>query len=136
MLIDSRTSTQHLDRDECLALLRADVVGRIAVLDGTSPRIFPVNYVLDGEAVVFRSADGTKVDDGPRAEVCFEIDGFDREARTGWSVVVVGRLEEVTPYQSETWRRVQELPLDPWASGTKAHILRLQPTHISGRRVV
>jgi nitroimidazol reductase NimA-like FMN-containing flavoprotein (pyridoxamine 5'-phosphate oxidase superfamily) len=133
--IDARSSTEIIARDECLDLLRGEVVGRIAVLDHQSPRIFPVNYVLDGDAIVFRSAPGTKVDDGPRGDACFEIDGFDREARTGWSVLVVGLLEEVTKYQSSMWARVQELPIDPWASGDKPHFLRLRPLHISGRRV-
>jgi uncharacterized protein len=133
-LSDPRTGIEILDRDACLALLRAEVVGRLGVSDHGAPRIFPVNYVLDGDTVVFRTAPGTKLDDGPRAPACFEIDAFDRTTRTGWSVLVLGRLEEVTAYD-RTWRHVQALPIDTWASGTKDHVLRLRPEYISGRRI-
>lgn len=133
-LTDARTGIEILDRQACLALLGGEVVGRVGVVDHGAPRILPVNYVLDGDAVVFRTAPGTKLDDGPRAPACFEIDAFDRAARTGWSVLVLGRLEEVTPYD-RAWQHVQQLPIDPWASGTKDHVLRLRPDVISGRRV-
>ena len=131
---DPRTGVEILDRDTCLAFLGAEVVGRVGVVDHGAPRIFPVNYVLDGDTVVFRTAPGTKLDDGPRAPACFEIDAFDRATRTGWSVVVLGQLEEVTSYD-RAWQHVQQLPIDTWASGTKDHVLRLRPELISGRRI-
>ena len=81
--VDSRTGIEILERDECLDLLRADEIGRLAVLSGTGPVIFPVNYALDGEAVVFRTAPGTKLDSGPRSPACFEIDAFDRATKSG-----------------------------------------------------
>jgi nitroimidazol reductase NimA-like FMN-containing flavoprotein (pyridoxamine 5'-phosphate oxidase superfamily) len=132
---DPRTGMERLDREECLQLLEGDEVGRIAVIDGGVPMIFPVNYRLDGEAIVFRTAAGTKLDQGPRALSTFEVDHFDRELRAGWSVVVVGRLEEVTRYDSRTLTRIEELRVDPWAAGEKAHWMRLVPARISGRRV-
>jgi nitroimidazol reductase NimA-like FMN-containing flavoprotein (pyridoxamine 5'-phosphate oxidase superfamily) len=131
---DARTGIEVLSRETCLELLAGEVVGRVGVASHGAPRILPVNYVLDGDAVVFRTAAGTKLDDGPRAPACFEIDHFDRESRTGWSVVVLGRLEEVTQYD-RTWNHVQELPIDPWAAGDKDHVLRLRPDVISGRRI-
>ena len=133
--VDARTRIEWLDHRECLRLLAADEIGRLAVLDGHTPIILPVNYRLDGEAVVFRTDPGTKLDRGPRAPASFEIDQFDREHRTGWSVVVVGRLEEVTPYDASTMERVNLLPVDPWVAGDKAHWMRLMPTRITGRRV-
>jgi len=133
--VDACTGIEWLDRDECLRLLAADEVGRLAVVSGGSPAIFPVNYRLDGEAVVFRTDAGTKLDDGPRAPACFEIDAFDRDHRRGWSVVVAGRLEEATRYTAATLDRVRRLPVDPWAGGEKAHWVRLVPTRITGRRV-
>jgi nitroimidazol reductase NimA-like FMN-containing flavoprotein (pyridoxamine 5'-phosphate oxidase superfamily) len=124
-----------MDRDECLRLLAADNVGRVAVVDGRSPVILPVNYALDGEAIVFRSDPGTKLRAGPRANACFEIDGFDRAERTGWSVVAAGRLEEVDQYQCATYDRLVELELVPWAEGPREHWLRLVPSRITGRRI-
>jgi nitroimidazol reductase NimA-like FMN-containing flavoprotein (pyridoxamine 5'-phosphate oxidase superfamily) len=102
---------------------------------GRSPTIFPVNYALDGEAVVFRTAPGTKLDHAERAPVAFEVDGLDRERREGWSVVVHGRLEEVTQFDASTLGRVSALALYPWAEGAKDHWLRLVPSRVTGRRV-
>ncbi len=131
---DARTGIEIIDRDTCLALLADEVVGRVGVTDHGAPRILPVNYVLDDDSIVFRTAPGTKLRDGPRSPACFEIDSFDRETRTGWSVLVLGELEEVTALD-RSWDHVLELPVHPWASGTKDHVLRLRSTYISGRRV-
>lgn len=131
----ANSQIELIDHDKCLALLRADEVGRLAVIDGGRPLVFPVNYVFDGEAIVFRTAPGTKLDQGPRAPACFEIDEFDRVHHAGWSVVVTGRLEEVTRYNGALFTRAGELPVHPWASGPKEHIMRLVPASITGRRI-
>lgn len=133
--VDAGTGIERIDRDQCLRLLAADEVGRLAVVAGGEAAIFPVNYRLDGEAIVFRTDPGTKLDHGPRSRACFEIDHFDRQERAGWSVVVTGRLEEVTRYDAATFERVQHLPIDPWAGGEKAHRVRLVPERITGRCV-
>ena len=134
-LIDARTGLERLDRDECLRLLAADEVGRLAIVDFGTPAIFPVNYVMDGDTPVFRSDPGTKLDHGPRSRACFEVDSFDRETRTGWSVVVFGRLEEVTRFDGRAYHRVHALPIEPWAAGEKSHWMRVLPDRISGRRI-
>jgi nitroimidazol reductase NimA-like FMN-containing flavoprotein (pyridoxamine 5'-phosphate oxidase superfamily) len=132
---DSRTGIEWLDRDECVRLLQPDEIGRLAVSVGHAPTILPVNYRMDGEAVVFRTDMGSKLEFGSRAPVSFEIDDFDRAARTGWSVVVSGRVEETTPYDAETYDRVHALPVEPWAGGDKSHWVRLVPSRITGRRI-
>lgn len=131
----ANTGIELIDQDECLSLLQADVIGRLAIVDGGRPVIFPVNYVFDGEEIVIRTAPGTKLDHGTRATACFEIDDFDRTHRAGWSVVVTGRLEELTPYNGSLFTHAEGLPVDPWADGVKDHILRLVPATVSGRRV-
>ncbi len=133
--VDTRNHLEWMDRDECLALVAADHVGRLAVLDGHAPLILPINYVLDGDDIVFRSDPGTKLDQGPRSPACFEIDAFDRASRSGWSVVIRGRLEEVTRYDTTTLQRLQSLPIDPWAEGAKEHWMRLASDSVSGRKV-
>lgn len=132
---DAHSGIERIDRDACLTLLAHDVIGRLAVVDGSTPVIFPVNYLLDGEDIVFRTDPGTKLDVGPRSPACFEIDRFDRANHTGWSVVVTGRLEEVTHYDARTWDRVRGLAVEPWAGGIKDHWMRLVATSIGGRRV-
>lgn len=131
----ANTGIELIDREACLDLLRADDVGRLAVIDGGRPVIFPVNYVFDGDEIVFRTAPGTKLEQGPRSAACFEIDEFDRAHHAGWSVVVTGRLEEVTRYNGALFDHASELPVHPWAEGPKEHLMRLVPASITGRRI-
>jgi uncharacterized protein len=130
-----RNGIEWLGRDECFQLLAGDCVGRLAFVVGRAPTIVPVNYVLDGQVVVFRSDMGAKIEFGERHPVAFEVDAFDRATRTGWSVVVAGRLEEPPPYATAENARIQSLPVDPWAGGEKDHWLRIIPSRITGRRI-
>lgn len=134
-IVDARTGIEVIDRAGCLRLLADDVIGRLAFVDHGAPAVLPVNYAMDGEAVVFRTAAGTKLTAGPRSPACFEIDAFDRATRSGWSVVMTGHLEEVEPFDERTLARLRELPVDPWADGEKEHWMRLVPERITGRIV-
>ncbi|MDZ4827530.1 MAG: pyridoxamine 5'-phosphate oxidase family protein [Actinomycetota bacterium] len=133
--VGARRGVEHLDRAECLRRLGAHRVGRVGLSVGGRPEIFPVNYVFDGEAIVFRTDPGTKLDAAGRADVCFEIDELDHEFHSGWSVVAHGRLEELTRYLGPDAQRGFALPVDPWAQGLKAHWLRIVPGYVSGRRI-
>jgi uncharacterized protein len=124
-----------LDRDQCLRLMADEVIGRLAVIAGNTPAIFPVNYALDGDTIVFRTDPGTKLAHGPRAPASFEVDRFDHAGRAGWSVVATGRLEEVTHYDAATFARVRRLAIDPWPGGDKGHWMRLVPDRVTGRRL-
>jgi nitroimidazol reductase NimA-like FMN-containing flavoprotein (pyridoxamine 5'-phosphate oxidase superfamily) len=57
-----RNQLQELTREECLALLRGSIyLGRIGyVVDGV-PVIVPVNFVLDGDTVVFCTTQGSEL---------------------------------------------------------------------------
>ncbi|HEX6419474.1 MAG TPA: pyridoxamine 5'-phosphate oxidase family protein [Acidimicrobiales bacterium] len=133
--IDARTGLEIIEPDECRRLLATDDVGRLAIVDGGTPLVFPVNYALDGEAVVFRTAPGTKLAAGPRGAVSFEVDAIDRTTRTGWSVLVVGHLEEVDRFDAATLERVRTLPVEPWSGGDTPHWMRLVPKRVTGRRI-
>ncbi len=63
------------------------------------------------------------------------VDEIDTAARSGWSVLAVGRLEAVTDYDDAEVRRGRTLPLFPWPRGDRPHRLRLVPTRLTGRRV-
>jgi len=132
--IDTLTGMETLDSQECLSLLGSKTIGRVAVVDGYSPVVFPVNYVLDGSGIVFRVAEGTKLHSVGRANACFEVDEFDEESRAGWSVLAVGRLEELTSLDPD-FERVSRMPVHPWAEGHRPHLLRLVPSRVTGRRV-
>jgi nitroimidazol reductase NimA-like FMN-containing flavoprotein (pyridoxamine 5'-phosphate oxidase superfamily) len=88
------TLAQSLTWDECLDRLRVGSIGRIAVTHRALPAIVPVNYVLSGSRVMFRTEPG-----GMLARACagtvvaFEVDELDPEGRSGWSVLVVGQAE-------------------------------------------
>ena len=128
------SGVEVIDPDECRRLLRADVIGRVAVVIGTMPTILPVNYALDGDAIVIRTMHGSRLDVG-QGHAAFEVDSFDRERQAGWSVLVTGDLEEVSWYQARDMARITALPVEPWAGGERTMWLRLRPSFITGRIV-
>lgn len=113
-------------------LMREGVVGRLAVIFEGAPEIFPVNYVVDHGTVVIRTAGGTKHEAARKRRVAFEVDGYDLDAGEAWSVVAKGRAVEV--YDVDEAIEVMKLPLFPWASGSKPHLLRVVPDSLTGRR--
>lgn len=118
-----------LDRAECLELLHAQPVGRLAVIDGDSPLVVPVNYTLDGGCIVFRSDLGTKLAALAHHKVSFEVDYIDWYHCTGWSVLVRGAAYEATHWE------VDHLLLEPWAEGDKRHWVRIPIVEVTGRRL-
>lgn len=125
---------QELSKSECFALLAREHLGRVAVVDGRGPVVFPVNFVLDRHMVVFRTDEGTKLDAACRgSRVAFEIDGADAAAHTGWSVLVRGEAIEVT--SPAALARLRKLRPDPWAPGAKTHYVRILPAVLTGRRI-
>ncbi len=122
-------SIEALTRDECLALLAVNSVGRIAVIgDDDLPFVVPVNYRLSADTVVFRTDAGTKLDALQRHAVAFQIDAIDPLTRSGWSVLVRGTAHEVTPQELEP------VDVEPWI-GPKSHLIQVVPREISGRRL-
>jgi len=121
----------ELSREECLSLLGGFTVGRIAVATpGAAPLVMPVNYLLDGDVVVFRSGVGSKLRSLRGSPVSFQLDQIDPVQHTGWSVLVRGRSYEATRWETD------HLHLQPWAPGDKGHWLRIVPDAISGRRLL
>ena len=128
---EAESSTlEPIPRDECLSLLAAMAVGRLAIASpGAPPLVVPVNYVLDGEVVVFRSDPGEKIFLLRGSPASFQIDQIDPSRRTGWSVLVQGAAYEATPGE------VEHLHIEPWAPGEKSHWVRIVPASITGRRI-
>jgi uncharacterized protein len=124
----------ELDRVECYGYLRSVPVGRIAVVVGGMPEVRPVNFAVFDEDVIVRTGAGVLVGATLGAGLAaFEADGFDLGTRSGWSVLVQGRLREVV--RQDELALVATLGLDPWVPGAKGHLLRLHPSHVSGRRL-
>jgi len=126
---------ERLDRAECMGLMdrHPSRVGRIA-LAGPRPSIFPVNYVIDGDSVVFRTDPGTKFHAAVhQAFVAFEVDWVEPTWEIGWSVLVRGQAKLVDD-PSEI-AHLEDMPLVPWAKGDKSNYVRIDTKIISGRRL-
>jgi uncharacterized protein len=126
---------EPIDPAECLRLLASEEVGRLAVVVAGRPLVFPLNYALDGDAVVFRTAPGTKLSAIPRSLVAFEVDGRTAASGRAWSVVVEGLAQEVTSADAPSLRdRLAHLPVYPLAAGERQHFVRITPFSITGSR--
>ena len=124
-----------LGYEECLTLAGSEPVGRIAFAEAGDIHIFPVNHrVLDG-LVAFLTADGMKLGvamDG--SVVAFEVDRFDADQRTGWSVLINGRAELVTESPLQT--RLLTAGLRPWRTQmSRPEWVVIRPDAVTGRRL-
>jgi len=125
--------TEILEVAECLRLLRSAQVGRLGIAIMNVPDIFPINFVLDDDTVVFRTAEGTKFAAAVLGTaVAFEVDGYDPDAGEAWSVVIKGQAVEIqNMYELFD---AEELPLFPWHNSPKYRFVRIQSNEITGRR--
>lgn len=123
-----------LSSEECLALAASMPIGRIVFTDRALPAVQPVNFLIHDGSVIIRTAHGSKLAAATRnAVVAFEVDEFDRQARTGWSVTLVGRAQSIRdPAEVEVLAR---LPLRAWAPGDRDRFIRIRPEHVSGSRL-
>jgi nitroimidazol reductase NimA-like FMN-containing flavoprotein (pyridoxamine 5'-phosphate oxidase superfamily) len=124
--------TREFDRAACLALLGSQPVGRV-VLPGPEPFVVPVNYVLVDELVVFRTDAGSHATAAAGTSIAFEVDAIEATSEAGWSVVVSGRLEDVTEQVAADSRLTQAL--ESWAPGPKDRWLAVHIANLSGRWV-
>jgi hypothetical protein len=123
--------------DECLELLGAEAVGRVAYCDLHGPVVLPVNHVLNGGAIWFRTSPFSELARylrraGRETAVAFEVDEFDTYNDSGWSVLVQGTA--ALPEQSD--RPDPEEGPRPWAQGSRELYVRVRPASISGRRLL
>ena len=115
---------------ESWSRLRGQELGRLVTHVGGVIDIFPVNYVVDADELVFRTAEGSKLLELTiNDEVLFEVD--DHTDADAWSVVVRG-----TARRLETDDEVQHadsLPLKPWIPTLKHNYVRIAPHEVTGR---
>lgn len=129
---DQLNEIVELSTAESWTLLREAVVGRLAVIVDDRPEIFPINHLVDRGSVVFRTAAGTKLAGCAGHWVAFEVDGYDMETASAWSVVIKGEAQQVNRLYDVL--EVIELPLFPWSSAPKPHFIRIEFDSITGRR--
>jgi len=66
--------------------------------------------------------------------VAFEVDDYQLTDRSGWSVLAVGPAEVVD--DADLAARLADAGLEPFADGPRAAMVRIEPTFLSGRRLV
>ena len=131
MTLDS-AGLEVLDRAACLRLLATAGIGRIAVSVKAMPLILPVHYVLDGDAILVRTHQGSTLDVATRdAVVAFEADRLGTASDLVWSVLVTGQARhlEAGAGADTRWR---ELPA--WTPGRPDRIVAISTDHVSGRQ--
>jgi uncharacterized protein len=117
----------------CLRLLASVSVGRVGFFADGEIVILPVNHVVDGQDLVFRTARGSKLSAAEgRNLVTFEADEYDEQTRSGWSVVVTGRAEVI--YEDAEIQRLSQLGLHPWVTAVQRPFwIRIRASAVSGR---
>ncbi|MEU3215151.1 pyridoxamine 5'-phosphate oxidase family protein [Streptomyces sp. NPDC006971] len=128
------TQLLELDPQECHLLLSTHGVGRVGTMTDDGPTILPVNYIVDGEHIAYRSARDSLLTAVAGRTVAFEVDHVDEALSQGWSVLVVGTAAAVD--DPEAARRLDEHAYTtPWAGGPRNVWLTITPTRVTGRRI-
>ena len=110
-------------------------VGRLAYVHDDQLSITPVNFLLDGRDVLLRTAEGSELLAAARlnAPGAFEVDDIVNWSRSGWSVLIRGRLSELT--EPAHIHQALHSTLKPWAGGDRDHVVRLTGEEVTGRRI-
>jgi len=134
---DERTGNEVIPLAQCVHRLEAKQVARVAFVRDAQVHIYPVNYVWDGEAIVFRCEPSSPIAESVGKEVVIEVDHIDDREHSGWSVIARGTPEVVDPeLYPDTMRRLRSLALYPWANGEDKDLwLRTMPSPLTGRVV-
>jgi nitroimidazol reductase NimA-like FMN-containing flavoprotein (pyridoxamine 5'-phosphate oxidase superfamily) len=126
---------EELGRDDCLGLLRDEAIGRVALTARALPVVLPVNFALLEGDIVWRSAQGTKLNDASTGfVVAFEVDHYEPDHKQGWSVMVQGLAHVIT--EADELQRARMLPLESWALEAEAdRYVCLVPNIVTGMRI-
>jgi nitroimidazol reductase NimA-like FMN-containing flavoprotein (pyridoxamine 5'-phosphate oxidase superfamily) len=121
-----------LSEGDALALLATVPVGRLVYSDRALPFVTPVNFILDGADVVIRTGRRSRLaTHTPGNIVAFEVDAIDVVDRSGWSVVVTGRVQLID--DASDVARLAAWHLQTWQPAPTDRYLRLRPEMVSGQ---
>lgn len=119
-----------MDDADCWEFLRSHEFGRLAFHLVDEVHIAPINYAVDHETLLFRTAEGSKLlGIVMNPDVAFEIDEYDEE--TAASVIVRGTARLLPEDEAH---RSENVPLRPWVDTFKYNVVEIAPTEMSGRR--
>jgi len=132
---------ESLEESECLRMLAAGRVGRLAYTGREGPTVLPVEYKLHEGSVIFHTLQGTFTEEDLRTgiahadyQVAFEIDQIDPVAQWGWAVLVVGSAHHVDDQAERA--SIINAGAEPgaWTGAEAAHLIQVRPRYIHGRR--
>lgn len=119
----------ELTVDQCWELLRGQEFGRLAYHLADEVHIVPINYAVERDRLLLRTAEGSKLlGVVMNPDVAFEIDEHDDEHAR--SVVLRGRATVLDEHEEH---RAENVPLRPWVPGLKYNVIEIVPTDVSGR---
>lgn len=125
----------ELTVEECLSLLRTRVAGRIAMTTPSGLGIFPVNYSIVDDRIIFRTLPyGVIANSVHGTEVAFQIDHTDEDQQRGWSVLAVGTCTRVED-PADVRRIKEEWDPEPWAAGQRNLYFWVDWRNLTGRQV-
>ncbi|MEU5152586.1 pyridoxamine 5'-phosphate oxidase family protein [Streptomyces yangpuensis] len=131
---DPAAGTAVLDGAECRRLLGVRGIGRVAVFTADGPAVLPVNYLVVGQDIAFRTAADTVLARAAGTDAAFEVERIDEVAEQAWSVLAVGVLETAT-HPDELRRMALAAHSVPWAGGERTRWMKLAPVRFTGRRI-
>jgi len=124
---------QDIDEAECWELAGSREVGRVAYVDDRGPVVVPITYAVGEGSVLFRVAPYSQLAKYlPGAQAALEVDDIDYFTRSGWSVVIRGRIRQ--PGDDDV--PGPEAGPTPWPEGQRTLLLRLTPSVVTGRRLL
>ncbi len=127
---------EHLSREVCQQLLSTMHVGRFGASVNALPVVLPVNFTLFENDILVRTFPGTKLDLAiANSVVAFEVDSFQPDGSSGWSVLVQGVAREIVNPGELVKARSVTLPT--WAYVARPdRLVRISTRSMSGRRFV
>jgi nitroimidazol reductase NimA-like FMN-containing flavoprotein (pyridoxamine 5'-phosphate oxidase superfamily) len=124
---------RELDEAECWELLCTMEVGRVAYVDKQGPVAVPVTFACAEGSVVVRVSPYSELARYlPDTQAALEVDDIDYFTRSGWSVVLRGKIQVLDSDEVPT---LQGRPT-PWPEGQRSLYLRLTPDAVTGRRLL
>lgn len=122
----------QLSEEECWERLRALEIGRLAYHLADEVHIAPINYVVEEEQILFRTAEGSKLLGVVMNEdVAFEIDQVDNDKEEAWSVIARGAARILDGPDA---RDADNLRLRAWVDTEKFNVVAIAVDEISGRQ--
>lgn len=120
----------ELSMEECWELLESEEFGRLAYRLVDEVHVVPINYLVNGRALLFRTASGNKLLAAAlHSDVALEIDWHDD--LSAWSVVARGHLRQLGEDEAHA---IDSLPRRSWLATDKYDVVELEPQAVMGRR--